>query len=129
MTKKKRLNPRQQVFVQEVIKPENTQADAYRIAYGQHLPTTTASPAATKLLQRPEVIEKIADVLDRKYANISERSADLLQEYLENPDLDPEFKLKVIAQLAKFKGWEAAKVTKNMHLKADMGKYKLPGSE
>lgn len=125
--KKKALTPKEKIFVAEVLKPDVSQTDAYQ-ALAPHVSRESARTMGARMMQKPHVQEHINAVLEKRYPEMARTAADVLMEYLQDPEIVPQVKLKCIEMLAKFQGWHSATKIDKREIRVDLNKYRLPGT-
>ena len=123
----KKLTPKQRLLAAKSLDPELNQAEAYREVYGDN--AEYPASAASMALNKPHVQEHIDALIERIAPNIADTGITYLNELLSDPDKPDSIKLKALDMLSKWKGWNAPTKINKRVLTADLGKYKLPGTE
>ena len=124
--KKKRLTVKEQKFVKAVLEPDMSQAKAV-VKAGYKTTKLNATKMGSQMMAKPHIAKAIAQVIDEEFPEAGNRAVQVLREILNDEESSPMVRMKAIEMLGKFKGWQAP--TKSMSIKADLGKYKLPGGE
>lgn len=124
--RKIKLRTAQKVFVKKLVdEPLKSPKEVYLEVYGGN--PDTARFKANALISKPHVQEHITEAINRMYPNIANDCAQILQSFISDMNLSPVTRMKAIDMLSRYFGWDAAKTVKNLNLKADLNKFKLPG--
>lgn len=127
--RKKRLSTTEKLFVKTLVEnPGMTQTDAM-LAVRPEMSRTVANSTAYQTLQKPRVQQHINDVIAAKYPDFAEYAFEKLKSFIDDPEVRVADKLKALEMIAGYQGWKAPTERRNLNLKADLSKYKLPGGE
>lgn len=121
----KKLTVKQRLLAAKALDPELNQSEAYVEVYGN---VKRPDVAASLTLSKPHVSEHIDALISRLAPNIADNGIRYLNDLLTDPDKPDNIKLKALEMLSKWKGWSAPVKVNKQILTADLGKYRLPGT-